>query len=78
MPPTVMDNGCGGRSLSLSFGMESATDGSRFPRLAEFARIKDQVFRSHNVESRMEHPAFAKHLQGLVVGVGFELTTFGL
>src|SRR5260370_39621097 len=35
-----MENGCGGRSLSLSFRMESTTDGSRFPRLAEFARIK--------------------------------------
>jgi hypothetical protein len=35
-----MENGCGGRSLSLSFRMESTTDGSRIPRLAEFARIK--------------------------------------
>jgi hypothetical protein len=35
-----MENGCGGRSLSLSFGMESTIDGSRIPRLAEFARIK--------------------------------------
>jgi hypothetical protein len=34
-----MENGCGGRSLSLSFRMESTTDGSRIPRLAEFARI---------------------------------------
>ena len=73
-----MENGCGGRSLSLSFRIESTTDGSRIPRLAEFARIKDQLFRSHNAESRMEHPAFAKHLQGLVAGVRFELTTFGL
>jgi hypothetical protein len=35
-----MENGCGGRSLSLSFQMESTTGGSRIPRLAEFARIK--------------------------------------
>jgi hypothetical protein len=35
-----MENSCGGRSLSLSFRMESTTDGSRIPRLAEFARIK--------------------------------------
>jgi hypothetical protein len=39
---------------------------------------RDQLFRSHNAESRMEHPAFAKHLQGMVAGVRFELTTFGL
>jgi hypothetical protein len=39
---------------------------------------KDQLFRSHNAESRMEHPAFVKHLQGLVEGVRFGLTTFGL
>src|SRR5439155_19919126 len=36
--------GCGGRSLSLSFRMESTTDGSRIPRLAEFARIKTNSF----------------------------------
>jgi hypothetical protein len=35
-----MENGCGGISLSLSFRMESTTDGSQIPRLAEFARIK--------------------------------------
>src|SRR4029077_5090126 len=35
-----MENGCGGRSLSLSFRMESTTGGARIPRLAEFARIK--------------------------------------
>jgi hypothetical protein len=35
-----MENRCGGRSLSLSFRMESTIDGSRIPRLAEFARIK--------------------------------------
>jgi len=29
---------------------------------------KDQLFRSHNAESRMEHPGFARHLQGLVAG----------
>jgi hypothetical protein len=34
-----METGCGGRSLSLSFRMESTTDGSRIPGLAEFARI---------------------------------------
>ena len=68
----------GGRSLSRSFGMESTTNGYRIPGLAEFARMKDQLFRSHNAESRMEHPAFAKHLQRLVAGVRFELTTFGL
>src|SRR5260370_16295872 len=39
-----MENGCGGRSLSLSFRMESTTDGSRIPRLAEFARIKTNSF----------------------------------
>ena len=58
--------------------MESTTGGSRIPRLAEFARIENNFLRSHNAESRMEHPAFAKHLQGLVAGVRFELTTFGL
>ena len=41
-------------------------------------KSKDQLFRSHSAESGMEHPAFAKHLQGLVAGVRFELTTFGL
>jgi hypothetical protein len=35
-----MENDCGGRSLSLSFGIESRTDASRIPRLAEFTRIK--------------------------------------
>src|SRR5882762_7597288 len=35
-----MENGRAGRSLSLSFRMESTTDGWRIPRLAEFARIK--------------------------------------
>lgn len=35
-----MENGWGRRSLSMSFGMESTIDGSRIPRLAEFARIK--------------------------------------
>jgi hypothetical protein len=30
---TPNTNGCGGRSLSLSFRMESTTDGSRIPRL---------------------------------------------
>src|SRR6267154_6151345 len=39
-----MENGCGGRSLSLSFRMESTTDGSRIPRLAKFARIKPNPF----------------------------------
>src|SRR5229473_2030894 len=39
-----MENGCGGRSLSLSFRIESTTDGSRIPRLAEFARIKTNSF----------------------------------
>jgi len=39
-----MENGCGGRSLSLSFRMDSTTDGSRIPRLAEFARIKTNSF----------------------------------
>src|SRR6266852_1770909 len=39
-----MENGCGGRSLSLSFRMESTTDGSRIPRFAEFARIKTNPF----------------------------------
>jgi hypothetical protein len=35
-----MENGCGGISLSLSFRMESTTDGSRIPCLAEFAGVK--------------------------------------
>jgi len=35
-----MENDRGGRSLSLSFRLESTTGGSRIPRLAEFARIK--------------------------------------
>src|SRR5260370_41724861 len=39
-----MENGRGGRSLSLSFRMESTTGGSRIPRLAEFARIKTNSF----------------------------------
>ncbi len=39
-----MDNGRGGRSLSLSFRMESTTGGSRIPRLPEFARIKTNSF----------------------------------
>ena len=60
-----------GRSLSLSFRMESTTNGSRIPRLAEFAGIKDQLFRSHNGESRMEHPAFAKQ-SSLVDQTGIE------
>ena len=38
---------------------------------------KDRLFPAHNAESRKEHPAFG-HLQGLVAGVRFELTTFGL
>jgi hypothetical protein len=71
-----MENGCGGRSLSLSFRMESTTDGSRIPRLAEFARIKDQLFRSHNAESRVEHP-FAKQ-SSLVDETGIEPATSSL
>jgi len=30
---------------------------------------KDQIFLAHDAESRMEHPAFAKHLRELVAGV---------
>jgi len=37
--------------------------------LLRYALEKDQLFRAHDVESRMEHPAFAKHLQGLVAGM---------
>jgi len=39
-----MENGCWGRSLSLSFRMESTTDGSRIRRLAKFARMKTNSF----------------------------------
>src|SRR5260370_39845144 len=39
-----MENGCGGRSLSLSFRMESTAHGSRIPRLAVVARIKTNSF----------------------------------
>src|ERR1700730_1841928 len=72
-----MENGCRGRSRSLSFRMESTTDGSRIPRLAEFARTKDQLFRSYNAESRMEHPAFAKQ-SSLVDETGIEPATSSL
>jgi hypothetical protein len=41
-------------------------------------QVSDQFFWFHNAESRMDHPAFARQLQGLVAGVRFELTTFGL
>ncbi len=66
--------------------MEPTTDGSRIPRLAEFARIKnqesriknkDQLFPSHNAESRMEHPAFAKQSR-LVDETGIEPATSSL
>jgi hypothetical protein len=57
--------------------MEATIDGSRIPRLAGFARNKDQFFRSHNAESRMEHPAFAKQ-SSLVDETGIEPATSSL
>src|SRR5215469_18534796 len=45
--------------------------------IAEFAGKRPSL-PGDEAESRMEHPAFAKHLRELVAGVRFELTTFGL
>ena len=65
-----MVDGSGRRSLSCSFRRELRPTpcGPRFPRSSSLI----------HAESRMEHPAFAKHLQEMVAGVRFELTTFGL
>jgi hypothetical protein len=72
-----MENGCGGRSLSLGFRMESTTDGSPNPTPCGIRKNKDQLFRSHNAESRMEHPAFAKQ-SSLVDETGIEPATSSL
>ena len=72
-----MENGCGGRSLPLSFRMESTTDGSRIPRLAEFARIKTNssglITPKAGWSTRVREA-----LTRIGCGVRFELTTFRL
>ena len=59
--------------------MESTTDGSRIPRLAEFARIKTNSsgLITPKAESRMDHPAFAKQ-SSLVDETGIEPATSSL
>ena len=58
----------GHRSLSLSFGRELMARGQESSANAEFAG-KRPCLPGHEAESRMEHPAFAKHLRELVAGV---------
>src|SRR5258706_6879615 len=66
-----------GQRLRGKIAFPELPDGIDDRRLANptpcgIRKNKDQLFRSHNAESRMEHPAFAKHLQGLAAGVRFE------
>jgi len=66
----------GSRSDSWNSGRTDR--GPRIQQLCAIRRKKVQHVRPHNAKSRMERPAFAKHLQRMVAGVRFELTTFGL